>query len=594
MAPKDDIEDIKYQRDVSHVEHSAEDYAHNVNAKIRNPLLGISKEDLRFQVAGFCRDYGFEDKEGVFYRGALAAQNPDSYEQFEELNDEDKNYLRREITHKWHLPKQLYYSIALCSLGSAIQGWDNTGANGANLSFPQEFGIEHNQTLIGIINSGPTLFGLASAWAADPINNLLGRRGTIFLTGLFCVFPVLAQGFTQNWQGLLICRLFMGIGMGVKISTIPIYSAEVSPAAIRGGMVTSFQLWVAFGIFIGFCSNLIWYRIGVLAWRFQLSAAFAPAIPILILIWFCPESPRWLMKKGRYQEAFSAFCRLRNTEMMAARDFYYAHRQVLEEHNAFGGKTLLSRMWELVTIPRLRRATVASSWIVISQQFSGINIMAFYSSTIFQQAGYSAKQCLLASLGFGLVMFIFAIPAVYMMDTFGRRNLLLSTFPNMAWCLLAAGFCFLIDKENSARVPLIAFFIYLFTAMYGPGIGPLPSIYFSESFPLSHREIGSAFTICVNNGVGSALTLTFPQLLDKIGPTGAFGFYAGLNVVAFVVIFFLIPETKQRTLEELDYIFGVPTRRHAAYQVRTWLPYLVKRYVLFQRNATLEPLYHQE
>lgn len=250
------------------------------------------------------------------------------------------------------------------------------------------------------------------------------------------------------------------------------------------------------------------------------------------------------MKKGRYQKAFESFCRLRNTEMMAARDLYYAHRQVIEERDAFAGQTLSRRVLDLVTVPRLRRATVASAWIVISQQFSGINIMAFYSSSIFQQAGYSTKQCLLASVGFGVVMFVFAFPAVYMMDTFGRRNLLLTTFPNMAWCLLAAGFCFLIDESNPARVPLIALFIYLFTAMYGPGMGPLPSIYFSEAFPLSHREIGSAFTICVNNAVGSALTLTFPMLLHKLGPTGAFGFYAGLNVLAFVVIFFLVPETK--------------------------------------------------
>lgn len=166
-------------------------------------------------------------------------------------------------------------------------------------------------------------------------------------------------------------------------------------------------------------------------------------------------------------------------------------------------------------------------------------------------------------MGFGLVTFIFAIPAVYMMDTFGRRNLLLITFPNMAWCLLAAGLCFLIDDSVGARVPLIAFFIYLFAAMYGPGkscladpskglaadvistgIGPLPSIYFSESFPLSHREIGAAFTICVNNAIGSALTLSFPSLLAAIGPSGAFGFYAGLNLLAFSVIFFIIPETK--------------------------------------------------
>lgn len=454
------------------------------------------------------------------------------------------------------------------------------------------------------------MFGLASAWAADPVNNYLGRRGAIFATGLFCIFPVLGQGFVQNWEGLLICRMFMGFGMGIKISTIPVYSAEISPASIRGGMVTSFQLWVAFGIFIGQCSNLIFFRIGRLAWRFQLAAAFAPAIPIVICVWFCVESPRWLLKKGRYQEAYKALCRIRNSEVIAARELYYAHCQISEEHNAFAGVSLGRRMLDLFTVPRLRRATVASAVVVIAQQFSGINIVAFYSSTIFAEAGYNDKECLLVSMGFGLIMFIFAIPAVYTMDTFGRRNLLLVTFPNMAWCLLAAGFCFLINEQVGARVPLIALFVFLFTALYGPGIllhpspkfhannkpgmGPLPSIYFSEAFPLSHREIGAALTICINNAVGSTLVLSFPSLLRKITPTGAFAFYAGLNMLAFVLIFFLVPETMQRTLEELDFIFGVPTRRHIAYQMRVWLPWWVKRYVFWRKDAKLEPLYHLE
>ncbi|GJN76174.1 sugar porter (SP) family MFS transporter [Purpureocillium lilacinum] len=578
---------------LSHVEDTGNDYARNVNAKIWNPLMGISKDNLRSQVNAFCGEYGFTDKQDIFFRGALAAQNPhpDTIASIPEFTDDDRYWLQREITHRWHLPRALYFTVALCSLGSAIQGWDNTGANGANLSFPQEFGIEHNGWLIGVINSGPTLFGLLSAWAADPVNNLLGRRGTVFVTGLFCIFPVLAQAFTQNWQGLLICRLFMGLGMGIKISTIPVFSAEVAPASIRGGLVTSFQMWVSFGMFVGYCFNLAFFRVGRLAWRFQLAAAFAPAIPVCIFVWFCPESPRWLMKKGRYPESFKAFCRLRNTEMQAARDLYYAHCQVMEERDAFAGVSFFHRAWELFTVPRLRRAVVASSWIVISQQFSGINIMAFYSSTIFAEAGYSTLNCLLASMGFGIVLFVFAFPAVYTMDTFGRRNLLLVTFPNMAWCLLAAGLCFLMPESSGARIPLIAFFIYLFTAFYGPGIGPLPSIYFSEAFPLSHRELGAGFTICVNNAVGSALGLTFPSLLANLGATGAFGLYAGLNMLAFFVIFFIIPETMKRTLEELDYIFGVPTRRHISYQVGTWLPWFIKRYVFFQHGAKLEPLY---
>lgn len=198
----------------------------------------------------------------------------------------------------------------------------------------------------------------------------------------------------------MICRLFMGLGMGIKISTIPVYSAEVSPASIRGGIVTSFQLWVAFGILVGFSSNLVFMDIGPLAWRFQLAAAFAPAVPLLFLIWLCPESPRWLMKKNRYQKAFRAFCRIRNTELIAARELFYAHCQISAEENMFEGKTLATRALELFAVPRIRRATVSSAIIVISQQFSGVNIMAFYSSTIFSEAGYTARHALLASFGY--------------------------------------------------------------------------------------------------------------------------------------------------------------------------------------------------
>lgn len=163
---------------------------------------------------------------------------------------------------------------------------------------------------------------------------------------------------------------------------------------------------------------------------------------------------------------------------------------------------------------------LSSGIIVIGQQFSGINMIAFYSSTIFSDAGYSPYDCLVASIGYGLTTFIFAFPAIWTMDTFGRRNLLLLTFPGMALCLLGAGLCFLMPYEMSARIPLIAFFVYLFAVLYGPGIGPIPSIYFSEAFPLSHRELGAAFTISINNAVGSTLSLTFPPLKAAISPTG--------------------------------------------------------------------------
>jgi len=246
---------------------------------------------------------------------------------------------------------------------------------------------------------------------------------------------------------------------------------------------------------------------------------------------------------------------------------------------------------ELFTIPRIRRATQASGIVMIAQQMCGINIIAFYSSTVFSQAGASVTGSLLASWGFGLINFLFAWPAVWTIDTFGRRALLLFTFPNMCWTLLAAGMCFWVPKSSSAHLGLIALFIYLFDAFYSPGEGPVPFTYSAEVFPLSHREVGMSWAVATNNFWASVLSLTFPRMLQAMTPQGAFGFYAALNIVAFVMIFLWLPETKQRTLEELDYVFAVPTRTHMNYQLNQVLPYWFKTTVLRRKGLTAPQLY---
>jgi MFS family permease len=200
-------------------------------------------------------------------------------------------------------------------------------------------------------------------------------------------------------------------------------------------------------------------------------------------------------------------------------------------------------------------------------------------------------QALVASFGFGLVNFLFAFPALWTIDTFGRRNLLLFTFPQMTWCLLAAALSSLIPKGATAHLALVALFVFLFAAFYSAGEGPVPFAYSAEVFPLSHREVGMAWAVATCFFWSAVLSITFPTLLAQLGQPGAFGFYAGLNLVAFILIFFLVPETKQRTLEELDYVFAVPTGVHAKYQVAQALPYFCRRWIRFDKSATLEPLY---
>ncbi|GJD01102.1 sugar transporter [Colletotrichum higginsianum] len=403
-------------------------------------------------------------------------------------------------------------------------------------------------------------------------------------------------------------RMLLGIGMGLKEVTVPVFSAENSPTLIRGGLVMSWQVWTAFanserGIFLGTCANLAVGKTGEIAWRLQFGSAFIPAVPLVLGTYFCPESPRWYLKKGRHAKAWGSLLRLRNTPLQAARDLYYIHslleyeETLVREAGLRVTSNMFTRFVELFTIPRIRRATWASGIVMIAQQMCGINIISFYSSTIFKESGISDYTALWASFGFGLINFTFAWPAVWTIDTFGRRTLLLFTFPNMFWTLLAAGLCYLIDKDNensTARIAAVATFVYLFAAFYSPGEGPVPFMYSAEVFPLSHREIGMSWAVATNNFWGSVLSLTFPRMLIALTATGAFSFYAGLNLVALALIFLFVPETKQKSLEELDYVFGVPDRTHAAYQLKTVLPWWTKRWILQRKGAACPPLYHDE
>ncbi|KAL7624762.1 hypothetical protein AAE478_006334 [Parahypoxylon ruwenzoriense] len=580
--------------------HSARTYVdanNNINAEISNPLAGIPRERLLDEVTSFSMRYGLAEYTPLLRKGALLAQNPTGFEHImgpEALNAEEINALRRETTYKWK---------------------DQEGSNGANLTFPAQFGIggdsNYDVLLVGIINSAPYIgSALVGCWLSDPLNNRFGRRSlstdpglgvtltnvvveTIFIAAVYCLLAPIGGALTQNWQQLLMTRILLGVGMGIKASTVPIFAAENSPPSIRGALTMSWQLWTAFGIFLGCSANLAVGQVPSIAWRLQIGSAFIPAVPLVLLILFCPESPRWCIKKRRYRDAMKSLLRLRNHPLQAARDLYAIRAQIEIEAEAVKHSTYAKRLIQLFTIPRIRRATLASFVVMIAQQMCGINIIAFYSSTVFKEAGTSDFNALLASWGFGLVNFIFAWPAIWTIDTFGRRSLLLFTFPNMAWSLLAAGFCTLIPKTSGVHVGFVALFVYIFAVFYSPGEGPVPYTYSAEVFPLSHREVGMSWAVATCLFWAAVLSITFPKILVATGVFGAFCLYAGFNVTALIMIFLWMPETKQRTLEELDYVFAVPMSVFIKYNSTKVVPWWFKSKVLRQRNAVEpEPLYH--
>jgi sugar porter (SP) family MFS transporter len=354
-------------------------------------------------------------------------------------------------------------------------------------------------------------------------------------------------------------------------------------------------MWTAFGIMLGTAFNLAVYNVPDINWRLMLGAPFIPAVPLLVGVFYCPESPRWYMKKKRYADAWKSMTLLRHDPIQVARDIFYIGTQLDIEEQITSKSNYFTRFAQLFTIPRVRRANLAAFTVMIAQQMCGINIIAFYSTTIFVQSGLTNFKAMIGSFGFGLVNWLFAFPAFYTIDTFGRRSLLLFTFPQMFWTLLSAGLCTLISEDlGDVRTGLVCLFVFLFAAFYSPGEGPVPFTYSAEVYPLSHRETGMGFAVATCLFWAAVLGTSFPFLLRKASPVGAFGVYAGFNIIAFIMIFLWVPETMQRTLEELDWVFAVPVRKFAHYQLTVALPWWFKRYVFMDKTATKPPLYHFE
>lgn len=610
------------------------DVVNEASAEVRlnNPLLGLTHEQIEKNVQVFVTEKGLEDYHDEFLKGALCAQAQATrdYESITILTEEDRQILRNEHEKKWRQPLMLYWLAICCSVAAAIQGADESVINGAILYFPSQFGlytdycdyytkdpqtgvcngqlkpnprfnpnwtysdvtaqISRNNWLLGLVSSAPYLCcAFMGCWLTSPLNQFFARRGTIFICSFISFATCIWQAVTSTWWHMFLARYFLGFGIGPKSATVPVYAAECSPPLIRGALVMQWQTWTAFGIMLGNAAGLVLFQVGDtkhihgLNWRLMMGSAAIPALFVMVQVYLCPESPRWLMKRNRYRQALNSFLRLRNAPLLAARDMYFAHCLIEIEHEV-EAQSSGSSFLQLFTVPRNLRATWATCILMFGQQFCGINVIAYYSSSIIKEIGSASnRDALLGSWGFGMVNFLFAIPAWYTIDTFGRRNLLLFTLPFMAIFLLITGFAFWIDEsKQDARLGVVLMGIFVYSAFYSPGFGPVPMTYGAEVFPIRVRELGMSFSTAVLWFFNVVLGLTWFRLKEAFKPQGAFGWYAAWCAILWVLVLLFLPETKTLTLEELDVVFSIPTTKHASYQLRQ-IPYFFRRYIFRQK-----------
>ncbi|KAL7951280.1 MFS general substrate transporter [Trichoderma barbatum] len=595
----------------------------NGNAIIENPLVHLTDEELQKDVQSFVENHlpsvAYED----LLRAARVAKDIRLYDEvarqkgyhFEsilpvQLTAEEKRALRRERDVPFG-EKGMRIVILTVSIAALLQGFVQSSFNGASL-YREEWGLkEHlkpsssDNWKLGAANAAPFFVAaLIGCPLSLPISYWYGRRGGICVAAFLIFASSIGAAFAKTWYQQLGVRTINGIGMGIKAVSTPILAGETAVGFWRGSAILAWQLWVAFGIMLGFAFNLIFTRARSDATTLALINA-APMVPSLVLfiivLFFCPESPRYHLTRGpnyNVQKAFICMAKIRNTELQALRDMYVVYKSLEQNSMGLGDldahafrspgftwvmRDFLGQYAQLFRQRRLYNAVISTSTVNLAQQLCGINVLAFYSGYLFNGAGDSSDKHsklipMAYSLGFGAINFLSGLPAVRSIDTLGRRKWLLATLPLMSLLMLGAALSFNIVAENT-RVGVAASFLFLFAAVYSPGLGPIPFTLASESFPLSHREAGASWAIAINLGFAGLLSIVFPSVNSGLKEIGSLGLFSGLNVVALVMVFLLVEETKRRTLEELDHIFAVSKRKFMRFQVFEYLPWLVQHYI---------------
>ncbi|GKU04639.1 polyol transporter 2 [Fusarium langsethiae] len=555
-----------------------------------------------------------------------------------ELTQDEKDNL---VSERERLFSQRGMLSIICtvSLAAFLQGHVQSSINAMSL-FVETIGIDIEnqgetqgngsdniaQWQLGAMNAIPFLTAaFPGAPLSLPVNYCLGRRGALGLSALLIIASSIGSAFAKTFSHVIIARIFGGIAMGIKAVSAPVLASETAVGYWRGSTILAWQLWVACGIMIGLVANFIIAaatntldgkpneqpnlhggRYHALQW-----IAAAPAIPsilLLIAVCYCYESPRFYMRPDtpnyNLGRAFDILLQVRKTRLQATRDLFLiwwstqseeGQAICAEPHKSHNEQAIhpehVGAFKPLFTRRRLRNALWSSCTVALAQQLCGINVFAFYSNGIFSD--YGVRTSMGYSFGFGCVNFFFGLLAMRSIDIIGRRRWLLSTLPVMSLFLMAATIAYAVGPQdtvggqsrpeaNTSAAIAGIIFIYLFAAAYSPGLGPIPFTLASESFPLKHREAGASVAISINLFFAGLLTILLPRINAQFKMAGTLGFFAGLNVVAFVLIFFFVEETKQLTLEELDQVFDNPKGQFVNYQITRRLPFLSKKYLLWR------------
>lgn len=442
------------------------------------------------------------------------------------------------------------YLTAIClvaTLGGLLFGYDTAVISGAIGFLQQHFSLTPG--MVGWAASCALAGCFVGVAFAGEMNDRLGRRTTLIISAILFLISAIGTAIPRNLTEFIIFRFIGGLGVGAASMTSPMYIAEISPARLRGRMVSINQLAIVTGMLVVYFVNYFIAGQGdetwniSTGWRWMFASESLPAVGLLLMLIFVPESPRWLTKQGRENEAQNILTRIDGSR--------HAEKEMSEIKLALqqesGSIAMLFQRGMRITL-------VIGIILAVLQQITGINVILYYGPEIFKQTGVATDVALLWTISIGVCMMLFTVIAVWTVDKVGRKPLMIAGTSGMGICLLACGMAFFSQKTGAWAL----LFIMGYIACFSLSVGPVTWVILSEIFPTKIRGRAMAiatFCLWVANFIVSQ---TFP-MLDKneylvahFNHAFPFWVYSGFCIALVIFVWKVVPETKGRTLEEIE------------------------------------------
>lgn len=439
-------------------------------------------------------------------------------------------------------------------MGGLLFGYDWVVIGGAKPFYEAFFGITGSPGMQGAAMSVALIGCLVGATTCGMLADRMGRKALLIVSALIFLVSAYATGAVDTFAAFLAARFLGGVGIGLASGLSPMYIAEIAPASTRGKLVSLNQLTIVLGILGAQVVNMLiaedvepgsdvamiagsWN--GLMGWRWMFWAAGIPAAVFLLLAFFIPESPRWLALRGRPQQAYAVLARI-GGDTYAGETLTVITSAIEAEKGAGGLRLLFSRPF--------RRVLGLGLFIAVFQQWCGTNVIFNYAQEIFSAAGYELGDLFFQIVVTGITNVVFTFVAIYTVDRFGRRSLMLLGAGGLGGIYLILGLCYHMNMSGIMMVCLVVAAI----ACYAMSLGPVTWVLLSEIFPDKVRAVAMATCTFALWVACAALTYTFPYLNAWLGVDCTFWIYSAVCITAFLLLSARCPETKGRSLESIQ------------------------------------------